>query len=157
MFTKKIQLIAKLISFSLGDHSNKKTLSKADKPFKCNVDSFMPWCQLHYCYGMHVHVIHAILPNVNGSKSKLSIYLCPFLCPSPYIIFSPHIKVKYTVRHNIKTTCLILCIPLVPSKTALTLWSCPAASGKKRLAEDPINPVNCEVGPPWIELAHPTD
>jgi len=60
---------------------------------------------------------------------------------------------KYTsIRHNIMTTFLILC------------WSpfccqiSPDPICTKMLAADPLNPVSCKVGPPWIRLvgsAHP--
>ncbi len=32
------------------------------------------------------------------------------------------------------------------------LWRCPVVSGPETLAADPVSPVSCEVGPPWIGL-----
>ena len=56
--------------------------------------------------------------------------------------------------------------PPFAAKTALTPWTpldpwrCAVVSGTKMLAADPLSPVSCQVGPPWIGIvcpAHPTD
>lgn len=35
-------------------------------------------------------------------------------------------------------------------------WGCPVVSGTRVLAVDPLNPIGCEVGPPWIVPVRPT-
>jgi len=70
------------------------------------------------------------------------------------------------IRHNNVTNIVLVPILLpkqpwpVKARTPLDPWRYVVVSGTKMLAADPLSPVSCEVGPPWIGIVcseHPTD
>lgn len=123
-------------------------------------------CQIFFFIAI-IRFYYTVKSLCQGGHDLFSTFKCQFnqiikkhisLLIQVYRVDLPQSNIPQ-IGKNIITACLILCRSSFCWPKA---WNpqdtrgCAAVSCSKTLAADPLSPVSCEVGPPWIALVCPT-
>ena len=108
-----------------------------------NIWAHVSWCNIMPSRNTHMNYP---LPSYLTHRHAICEGLCDTACNTA--IFKIN-QIFYKLGFQYTRLALTQSWP-IEAWTPLELWRCAVVSGNKTLAADPLNPVNCEVGPLWI-------